>query len=201
MHRKINSRWFESRCEFRSTLLLGLIKRNCLRFRDLKLALLCLFDRTIPSAKLSRQQQDTVPQGHCGGTLRPKSKVVVIGQLLSKAVTLRTRGTELRWVGPFPTQKNCVPKGPFRTKNTTTMAKVVNYYAVVFLLRPPDLLRRRPFAEREDVCNSQANSVCTRCAAIVNHRAIVEILRVVNLLRIVFLVRQGPLGTPSPGLF
>ena len=47
------------------------------------------------------------------------------------------------------------PKGPFRTKNTTTIAKMVNYYAVVFLLRPPDLLRRGPFSERENVCNSQ----------------------------------------------
>ena len=34
-----------------------------------------------------------------------------------------------------------LPKGPFRTKNTTTIAKIVNYYAVVFLLRPPDLQR------------------------------------------------------------
>ena len=41
------------------------------------------------------------------------------------------------------------PKGPFRTKNTTTIAKIVNYYAVVFLLRPPDLLRHGPFSERE----------------------------------------------------
>ena len=86
------------------------------------------------------------------------------------------------------------PKGPFRTKNTTTIAKIVNYYAVVFLLRPPDLLRHGPFSERENVCNSQENGVRTRCAAIVNHRAIVEILHVVNLLRVVFLVRWGPLG-------
>ena len=93
----------------------------------------------------------------------------------------------------------------------------MNYYAVVFLLRPPDLLRRGPFSERENVCNSQENDVRTRCAAIVNHRAIVKILRVVNLLRVVFLVRRRPLGNspqisspppplswenppPSPGL-
>ena len=31
----------------------------------------------------------------------------------------------------------------------------MNYYAVVFLLRPPDLLRRGRFSERENVCNSQ----------------------------------------------
>ena len=56
-----------------------------------------------------------------------------------------------------------VPKGPSRTKNTTTIAKIVNYYAVVFLLRPPNLLRRGPFSERENVCNSQENGVRTRC--------------------------------------
>ena len=86
------------------------------------------------------------------------------------------------------------PKGPFRTKNTTTIAKIVNYYPVVFLLRPPDLLRLVPFSERENVCNSQENGARTRCAAIVNRKVIVQILRVVNLLRVVFLVRQGPLG-------
>ena len=87
-----------------------------------------------------------------------------------------------------------MPKGPFRTKNTTTIAKIVNYYAIVFLLRPPNLLRRGPFLERENVCNSQENGVRTRHAAIVNHPAVLKILRVVNLLRVVFLVRRGPLG-------
>ena len=87
-----------------------------------------------------------------------------------------------------------MPKGPFRTKNTTTIARVLNYYAVVFLLRPPNLVRRGPFFERKNVCNSQENGVCTRCAAIVNHPAVLKILRVVNLLRVVFLVRRGPLG-------
>ena len=47
------------------------------------------------------------------------------------------------------------PKGPFRTKNTTAIAKIVNYYAVVFLLRPSDLVRRGPFFERKNVCNFQ----------------------------------------------
>ena len=86
------------------------------------------------------------------------------------------------------------PKGPFRTKNTTTIVKIVNYYAVVFLLRPPNLVRRGPFFERKNVYNSQENGVRTRCAAIVNHPAVLKILRVVNLLRVVFLVRRGPLG-------
>ena len=62
-----------------------------------------------------------------------------------------------------------VPKGPFHTKNTTTIAKIVNHYTVVFLLRPPNLLRRGSFSERKNGCNSQENGVHTRCAAIVNH--------------------------------
>ena len=86
------------------------------------------------------------------------------------------------------------PEGPFRTKSTLMIEKIVNYYAVAFLLRPPDFVRRRPFFERKIVCNSQGNGVRTRCAAIANHNAIVNSLRVVNLLRVVFLVRPGPLG-------
>ena len=102
------------------------------------------------------------------------------------------------WNNPLPQntlQIPVFPKGPFRTKNTTTLAKVLNYYAVVFLLRPPNLVRRGPFFERKNVCNSQENGVRTRCAAIVNHPAVLKILRVVNLLRVVFLVRRGPLGS------
>ena len=87
-----------------------------------------------------------------------------------------------------------LPEGPFRTKNTTTIAKIVNYYAVVFSLRPPNLLRRGPFLERKNVCNSQENGVRTSCAAIVHHPAVLKRLRVVDLLRVVFLVRRGPLG-------
>ena len=64
----------------------------------------------------------------------------------------------------------------------------------MFLLRPPNLVRRGPFFERKNVCNSQENGVRTRCAAIVNHPSVLKILRVVNLLRVVFLVRRGPLG-------
>ena len=87
------------------------------------------------------------------------------------------------------------PKGPFRTKNTTTIANIVNYYGVVFLLRPPNLVRHGPFFdERKNVCNSQENGVRTRRAAIVNHPAVLKIVRVVNLLRVLFLVRRGPLG-------
>ena len=87
-----------------------------------------------------------------------------------------------------------LPKGPFRTQNTTTIVKIVNYYAVVLLLRPPNLVRRGPFFERKNVCNSQENGVRTRCATTVNHPAVLKILRVVHLLPVVFLVRQGPLG-------
>ena len=66
------------------------------------------------------------------------------------------------------------PKGPFRTKNTTAIAKIVNYYAVVFLLRPPNLVRRGPFLVRKNVCNSQETGVRTRRAAIVNHPAVLK---------------------------
>ena len=38
------------------------------------------------------------------------------------------------------------------------------------------------------------NGVRTRRAAIVNHPAVLKIVRVANLLRVVFLVRRGPLG-------
>ena len=55
--------------------------------------------------------------------------------------------------------------------------------------------------ERENVCDSQENDVRRRCAAIVNHRAIVKMLRVVNLLCVVFLVRRGPLGKVSLEIF
>ena len=75
----------------------------------------------------------------------------------------------------------------------------MNYYAAVFLLRPPNLVRRGPFFERKNVCNSQEHGVQTRRAAIVNHPAVLKILRVVNLLCVVFLVRRGPLGRSLSG--
>ena len=74
-----------------------------------------------------------------------------------------------------------LPKGPFLTKNATTTAHIVNYYTVVFFL-----LRRGPFFDRKNVCNSQENGVRTRCAAIVSHSAIVNSQHVVNLLRVFF---------------
>ena len=70
----------------------------------------------------------------------------------------------------------------------------MNYYAVVFLLRPPDLLRREPLFGRTNVCNSQENGVRTRCAAIVNHSAIVNSLHVVNLLRRSIFSTAGSFG-------
>ena len=97
-------------------------------------------------------------------------------------------------MSPHPKDPSVLKKGPFRTKNTTAIAKIVNYYAVLFLLRPPNLVRRGPFLVRKNVCNSQETGVRTRRAAIVNHPAVLKILRVVNLLRVVFLVRRGPLG-------
>ena len=49
----------------------------------------------------------------------------------------------------------------------------------MFLLRPPNLLRRGPFLVRKNVCNSQEIGVRTRRTAIVNHPAVLKILRVV----------------------
>ena len=76
-------------------------------------------------------------------------------------------------------------------------AIIVNYYAVVFLLRPPDLLRREPLFEGMNVCNSQENGVRTRCAAIVNHYAIVNLLRQANLLRRSIFSTAGSFGNAA----
>ena len=65
----------------------------------------------------------------------------------------------------------------------------------VFTTPPPSFfLRRGPFFESNNVCNSQENGVRTRCAAIANHSVIVNSLCIVNLLCVVSLVRRGPLG-------
>ena len=60
-----------------------------------------------------------------------------------KSTSIRDRRTER----PGQSMEHAgLPKGPFRSKNTTTIVKRVNYYAVVFLLRPPPyLLRCGPF--------------------------------------------------------
>ena len=70
----------------------------------------------------------------------------------------------------------------------------MNYYSVVFLLRPPYLLRREPLFDGRNVCNSQENGVGTRRAAIVNHYAIVNLLRRANLLRRSIFSTAGSFG-------
>ena len=72
---------------------------------------------------------------------------------------------------------------------------IVNYYAVVFSLRPPDLLRPGRVLQRQNACKNQEKGVCPGVPAIVNHSAIVNSLQIVNLLPVVFLVRPGPLGS------
>ena len=67
----------------------------------------------------------------------------------------------------------------------------------VFTTPPPDLLRREPLFEGTNVCNSQENGVCTRCAAIVNHYGIVNLLRRANLLRRSIFSTAGSFGHPS----
>ena len=74
----------------------------------------------------------------------------------------------------------------------------MNYYAVVFLLCPPDLLRREPLFEGINVCNSQESGVRTRCAAIVNHYAIVNLLCRANLLRRSIFSTAGSFGQFGP---
>ena len=65
-----------------------------------------------------------------------------------------TRSRTENFTNPHPTAMFPIllplnlPKGAFRTNNTTTIAKIVTYYAVVFLLCPPHLLRCGPFFER-----------------------------------------------------
>ena len=68
---------------------------------------------------------------------------------------------------------------------------VVNYYAVVFLRRPSDLLRCEPFFERRDAGKTQGHWCPHNGIAIANHCAIVHLLRVAIFYGVVFLVRQG----------
>ena len=100
---------------------------------------------------------------HFFGTFLGTLFGLALSKALFSALFLVGASALLRMVGRL------VPKGPFRTKNTTAIEKIVDYYAVVFLLRPPNLLRCGPFFERKHVCNSQENGVRTRCAAIANH--------------------------------
>ena len=84
------------------------------------------------------------------------------------------------------------PKGPFRTKKTTTIAKIVNYYAVVFFTTPPpNLLRRGPFLERKEVCNSQEMVLTQGAPRKCNSKFTT---RSKFTIGVVFLVRRGPLG-------
>ena len=78
-------------------------------------------------------------------------------------------------------------KGPHCTKYTTTTQNVVNYYAVVFLLRPPKPLRLETFLKKKK-CRPHRRGRDS------NHCAIVNSPRVVDLLCVVFLVLLGPLG-------
>ena len=59
---------------------------------------------------------------------------------------------------------------------------IVNHCAVVFLLRPPKLLRCEPFFESRDACNFQGKRCPRKEVAIVNHCVIVNLLCIVNLL-------------------
>ena len=56
----------------------------------------------------------------------------------------------------------------------------MNYYAVLFLLRPLYLLRCEPLFEGQNACKTEENCVSTGGLAIVNHCVIVNLLRIVN---------------------
>ena len=71
---------------------------------------------------------------------------------------------------------------------------IVNYYAVVFLLRPPDLLRREPLFKGKNACKTQENSASAGVVAIANPCAIVKLLRTVNLLRRSIFSTEGSFG-------
>ena len=77
-------------------------------------------------------------------------------------------------------------------KTPTATQNIVNYYAVVFSLWPPDLLRPGRVSQRQNACKNQEMGVCPG-AAMINHSAIINSLQVVKVLLIVFLVRPGPL--------
>ena len=53
----------------------------------------------------------------------------------------------------------------------------------MFLLRPQIYYAADPSSRGKTVCNSQENGVRRRCAAVVDHYAIVDLLRGVNVLR------------------
>ena len=55
-----------------------------------------------------------------------------------------------------PAERDCVKKKSKIIKKCA-IAKVVNYYAVLFLLRPPNLVLHGPFLVRENVCKFPGN--------------------------------------------
>ena len=71
----------------------------------------------------------------------------------------------------------------------------------MFVLRPPDLLRHEPLFDGTNVFNSQENGDGTRCAAIVNHYAIVNLLCRANLLRRSIFSTVGSFGESAPRVF
>ena len=75
--------------------------------------------------------------------------------------------THFLWFG-LPEPLLTLPKGPFRTKNATTIAKKSDLLRRSVFTTPPYLLRRGPFLERNNACNSQENGIHTSCTAIAN---------------------------------
>ena len=78
------------------------------------------------------------------------------------------------------TRQTQEPKGPNRIKNTIATQNVVNYYAAVLLIRPPILLRPRPFVWTENVCKTNRNGIRTGVVKTQDS----ESLHVLNSLRV-----------------
>ena len=94
-----------------------------------------------------------------------------------------------------PSDPICVrPHLPSAEITTPEHYGIVNYYAGVFLLRPPYLLRCEPLSEGQNACKTQENCVSTGGVVIVNHCVIVNLLRILNLLRRSIFSTAGSFG-------
>ena len=120
----------------------------------------------------------------------------------------------IHWVGPYwPESRNAAAmcdairiacpqiasdaKRLFTTRRTQQYREhygIVNYYAVVFLLRPPNLLRCEPFFERRVACKTKEMMCPHKGVAIANHCVIVNLLGIVNLPRRSIFSTAGSFG-------
>ena len=74
------------------------------------------------------------------------------------------------------------PEGPHHSKQTTATQNIVNYYAVVFSLQPPESLRPGRFLRKKNACTFkiQEIGICPGEVAIANHCPIANSLQAVD---------------------